>query len=122
MLNNRIILQNINDENIQSQAILGMQKIVSFTNNFSLLNDLINNYKEKFPENNIQKIQYENIRNLYFNQRYSELIDQFFKLDNSTNEILNKQEINYYLAESYFKLNIYDDTMRSQGFLTKVKV
>ena len=102
------ILRNINDENIQSEALLGMQKIVSFSDNYSLVNTLIKEYKERFPENNIQKIQYENIRNLYFNQKYSELIDQVSQLENSSDELINRYEINYYLAESYFKLNIYN--------------
>ena len=104
------ILENIDDRSIQSEALLGMQKVVSFTDNFTLLNRQISSYRSKFPDNNeIQKIEYENIRNLYFNQKYTDLIQQVNTLDSLKKTIINRNEINYYLAESYFKTNNFLD-------------
>ena len=103
------ILKNIFDEKIQSQAILGMQKIVSFTNNFTQLNSLITEYKDRFPDNdNVLKIQFDNIRNLYFNQKYDDLISYVDEIFSQDEQLFNKYETNYYLAESFFKTNKYE--------------
>jgi len=100
------VLKNILDENIQSQAILGMQKVVSFTNGFSQLNKLIADYKKRFPENNnILKIQFDNVRNLYFNQKYEDLVLYVNDIKGKDQNVYNEHETNYYLAESLFKLN-----------------
>ena len=102
------ILNKIDSKNIQGEALLGMQKIVSFTNNFSLLNKQISDFRSKYPDSdNIQNIEYENIRNLYFNQKYDDLINQVNSLDSLGKMIINRNEIDYYLAESYFKTNNY---------------
>ena len=103
------ILKNIFDEKIQSQAILGMQKIVSFTNNFTQLNSLITEYKDRFPDNdNVLKIQFDNIRNLYFNQKYDDLISYVDEVFSQDEQVFNEYETNYYLAESFFKTNKYE--------------
>ena len=83
-----------------------MQKTVSFTNSFSRLNLLISEYKNRFPDNdNILKIQFDNIRNLYFNQKYEDLVLYFKDITAKDQVIYNEYETNYYLAESLFKLN-----------------
>ncbi len=105
------ILKNIFNEEIQGQAILGMQKIVSFTNNFSQLNTLISDYRKRFPDNeNISKIQFDNIRNLYFNQKYNDLVSYFNSIKKEDEFIFNTYETNYYLAESLFKLNEFTES------------
>lgn len=104
------VLKNISDEKIQSQAILGMQKIVSFTNNFTQLNSLITEYKNRFPENdNVLKIQFDNIRNLYFNQKYDDLISYVNEIFSQDEQVFNEYETNYYLAESFFKTKKYEN-------------
>ena len=104
------VLKNISDEKIQSQAILGMQKIVSFTNNFTQLNSLITEYKNRFPDNdNVLKIQFDNIRNLYFNQKYDDLISYVDEIFSQEDKVFNKYETNYYLAESFFKTKKYEN-------------
>ena len=103
------VLKNISDEKIQSQAILGMQKIVSFTNNFTQLNSLITEYKNRFPDNdNVLKIQFDNIRNLYFNQKYDDLISYVNEIFSQEEQVFNEYETNYYLAESFFKTKKYE--------------
>ena len=100
------ILNNIKDSDLQSQSILGLQKTASYTDNFSQLNELITNYKNSFPENdNIKKIQFDNFRNLYFNQKYKELIDYAEDINISDENIYNSYETNYFIAESLYKLN-----------------
>ena len=104
------VLKNISDEKIQSQAILGMQKIVSFTNNFTQLNSLITEYKNRFPDNdNVLKIQFSNIRNLYFNQKYDDLISYVDEIFSQDEQVFNEYETNYYLAESFFKTKKYEN-------------
>ncbi len=104
------VLKNISDEKIQSQAILGMQKIVSFTNNFTQLNSLITEYKNRFPDNdNVLKIQFDNIRNLYFNQKYDDLISYVNEIFSQEEQVFNEYETNYYLAESFFKTKKYEN-------------
>ena len=99
------ILKNIMDEKIQNEALLGYQKVVSFTKNYSVLNESISNFRKKFPNNNIKKLQYENLRNLYFNQQYKEFINLMLSVDSMNEEVFNRYEIDYYLAESYYKSN-----------------
>ena len=99
------ILKNIMDEKIQNEALLGYQKVVSFTKNYSVLNESISNFRKKFPNNNIKKLQYENLRNLYFNQQYNEFINLMVSVDSMNEEVFNRHEINYYLAESHYKSN-----------------
>lgn len=104
------VLKNISDEKIQSQAILGMQKIVSFTNNFTQLNSLITEYKNRFPDNdNVLKIQFDNIRNLYFNQKYDDIISYVDEIFSQDEQVFNEYETNYYLAESFFKTKKYEN-------------
>lgn len=104
------ILKNIFDDKIQSQAILGMQKIVSFTNNFVELNSLISEYKKRFPDNDdVFKIQFDNVRNLYFNQKYNDLVSYVNEITSQDDKIFNRYETNYFLAESLFRLKKYEN-------------
>ena len=112
------ILNNIKDSDLQSQSILGLQKTVSYTDNFSQLNELINTYKNNFPDNdNIRIIQYDNFRNLYFNQKYKELIEYANDINTSDENIYNRYETNYFLAESYYKLNELENAENSYNIL-----
>ena len=112
------ILNNIKDSDLQSQSILGLQKTVSYTDNFSQLNNLINTYKNNFPDNdNIMKIQFDNFRNLYFNQKYKELIDYANDINTSKDNIYNAYETNYFLAESFYKLNELEDAKNTYELL-----
>ena len=106
------ILDNILSENILNEALLGMQKIVPYTNNYNLLNKYVESYRDKFPKNkNLEIIQYETLRNLYFNQEYNEFIklSKTYRIDNESN--LNLLEINFYTAESFFRQNKYDSAI-----------
>ena len=106
------ILNNILSENILSESLLGIQKIVSYTNNYKLLNDYVESYKNKFPDNkNIESIQYETLRNLYFNQQYNEFIKSSNSYRNKNKESINLLEINFYTAESFFRNTIYDSAL-----------
>ena len=106
------ILNNILSENILSESLLGIQKIVSYTNNYKLLNDYVESYKNKFPDNkNIESIQYETLRNLYFNQQYNEFIKSSNSYRNNNKESVNLLEINFYTAESFFRNTIYDSAL-----------
>jgi tetratricopeptide (TPR) repeat protein len=106
------ILDNILSENILNEALLGMQKIVPYTNNYNLLNKYVESYRNKFPKNkNIEIIQYETLRNLYFNQKYNEFIksSKKYRIDNGVS--LNLLEINFYTAESFFRQTKYDSAI-----------
>ncbi len=112
------ILNNIKDSDLQSQSILGLQKTVSYTDNFSQLNELINTYKDNFPDNdNIKIIQFDNFRNLYFNQKYKELIEYANDINISDENIYNSYETNYFLAESYYKLNQLENAENTYNIL-----
>jgi len=112
------ILNNIKDSDLQSQSILGLQKTVSYTDNFSQLNKLINTYKDNFPDNdNIKIIQFDNFRNLYFNQKYKELIEYVNDINISGENIYNSYETNYFLAESYYKLNQLENAENTYNIL-----
>ena len=112
------ILNNIKDSDLQSQSILGLQKTVSYTDNFSQLNELINTYKNNFPDNdNIKIIQFDNFRNLYFNQKYKELIEYANDINISDENIYNSYETNYFLAESYYKLNQLENAENTYNIL-----
>jgi hypothetical protein len=56
----------------------------------------------------VSKIQFDNIRNLYFNQKYYDLVTYVNEIDSKEEITFNKYETNYYLAESYFKTNKYN--------------
>ncbi len=106
------ILNNILSENILSESLLGIQKIVSYTNNYELLNEYVESYKNKFPENkNIESIQYETLRNLYFNQQYNEFIKSSNSYRNDNKKSVNLLEINFYTAEAFFRNTIYDSAL-----------
>jgi len=106
------ILNNILSENILSESLLGIQKIVSYTNNYKLLNEYVKSYKKKFPDNkNIESIQYETLRNLYFNQQYNEFIKSSNSYRNDNKESVHLLEINFYTAESFFRNTIYDSAL-----------
>ena len=106
------ILNNILSENILSESLLGIQKIVSYTNNYKLLNEYVESYKNKFPDNkNIESIQYETLRNLYFNQQYNEFIKSSNSYRNDNKESVHLLEINFYTAESFFRNTIYDSAL-----------
>jgi len=106
------ILNNILSENILSESLLGIQKIVSYTNNYKLLNEYVESYKKKFPDNkNIESIQYETLRNLYFNQQYNEFIKSSNSYRNDNKESVHLLEINFYTAESFFRNTIYDSAL-----------
>ena len=115
------LMENFTSKYIYNESILGIQKVVSLTENFSLLNNYLEKFKNLYPEDqNIESIEFEAIKNLYFSQNYDKVIPLSEKFINTYKESGFINELTYILSESNFKLKNYQNAI--EGFIKLIEI
>ena len=82
--------------------------IFSLTENFSLLDEYLEKFKKLYPEDkNIESIEFDAIKNLYFSKNYNQLIPISEKFIKTYQESIYTNELEFLLGESNFMLKNY---------------
>jgi tetratricopeptide (TPR) repeat protein len=105
---------------IASSAVLGLQEALSHLGKTTEMDTVINAYKSLNPQDaNLIKLQFENAKNLYFSQKYTEAVSklEIFKTDYPQSNFT--PDATYFLADSYFKLN--DKENAKKNFISVIE-
>ena len=101
-----------------SGALIGVQDALSNVGRPEEFSAILSDYKKKNPESTeVEKLAYDNAKNLYFSNKYPQAIDAFVEFMNDYNTSLLAYDAAFYVAESYFKLNQLGDAL---GFYYEV--
>ncbi|GAB3921835.1 tetratricopeptide repeat protein [Larkinella terrae] len=96
-----------------SGALLGLQNALSDAGRSEEFSSTLSSYKKNNPgSTDVQKVEYENAKGLYFNEKYAQAVTtlQEFINDNPGSPLV--YEARYYLADSYFRSNDLPNALR----------
>jgi TolA-binding protein len=69
-------------------------------------------FKRANPDSKgLENVEFETAKNLYFNQKYTQAVSALQSFITSYPQSVNNTEAKYYMAESYFRLNNYDEAI-----------
>ncbi|MFD1139597.1 tetratricopeptide repeat protein [Larkinella insperata] len=89
-----------------SGALLGLQNALSDAGRADEFSSTLSSYKKNNPgSTDLQKVEFENAKGLYFNEKYQQAITtlQQFIDDNPSSPLIH--EARFYLADSYYRTN-----------------
>lgn len=116
------LLKNFKSKEIYNESILGIQKVVNFTENFSILSEYLEKFKNLYPDDkSIESIEFETIKNLYFSQNYYQLISLSNEFINTYQESTYLNEVKFLLGESNYKLKNYDASIINYQYLITIE-
>lgn len=112
------ILNKFPTHKVASSAVLGLQEALNQMGKSDQMDTLLAAYKAQNPNDvTIEKVEFENCKTLYFEQKYSDVIiksNKFISEHPNSNHI---GDIKYFLAESYAKS---DDKIKARTYLEEV--
>jgi len=115
------LLKNFKSKEIYNESILGIQKVVNFTENFSILSEYLEKFKSLYPnDKSIESIEFETIKNLYFSQNYYQVISLSNEFINTYEESTYLNEVKFLLGESNYKLKNYDASIINYKYLISI--
>ncbi|MGB3589721.1 MAG: tetratricopeptide repeat protein, partial [Tunicatimonas sp.] len=104
-----------------NSAILGLQEVTAQSGSTDFSRYLAQ-YKEANPEDaNVASIEYESAKGLYFSQKYDQAIQQLQSFVATYSDNANVPEANYYIGESYYRLEQLDEALDVYYSLTTVE-
>jgi tetratricopeptide (TPR) repeat protein len=94
-------------------ALLGLQNALSDAGRAEEFSSTLSSYKKSNPgSTDVQKVEYENAKGLYFNEKYAQAVTTLlgFIDDNPGSPLV--YEARYYLADSYFRSGDFPNALR----------
>jgi len=108
----RILNQYINHE-VSNSALLGLQEILNRQGRSEQFDQYLAKYKQANPDNNnLQNIEFESAKNLYFSQKYQAAINGLNAYLQSYPQSASNYEARYYLAEAYYRADQYEQALQ----------
>jgi tetratricopeptide (TPR) repeat protein len=93
---------------VAQDALLPLQEALRTAGRSSEFETHLAQFKKANPDNrNLEQIEFETAKSLYFDQQYKQSLDKLNKFIASYPESSRLQEANYYIAESYYRLKDY---------------
>ncbi len=97
---------------VGNSALLGLQEILNRQGTSDQFDQYLAKYKQANPDNkNLQNIEFESAKNLYFSQKYEAAIKALNDYLQSYQQNASNYEARYYLAEAYYRANQYDQAL-----------
>ena len=95
---------------VANGALLGLREALAAANRSPEFSDYLERYKEANPEsNNLEGVEFESAKSMYFNEKYGTAIDLFVKFLNQYPVSPFADEAWYYLGDSYFKTSKFQE-------------
>ncbi|RYC66425.1 MULTISPECIES: tetratricopeptide repeat protein [Spirosoma] len=96
------ILDNYGDSEQAQSALLGIQNTLNDAGRPEEFSQVLGQYKKSNPgSTDVERVQFENARNIYANEKYAQAIQSFIAFLQEYPASPNLNEARYYLAESY---------------------
>jgi TolA-binding protein len=94
---------------IAQGTLVPLQEALSLSGKSGDFDQYLTQIKNVNPKSEgIENLEFESAKNLYFDQQYQKAINGFTKFVASYPESIKRQEANYYIGESYYRLRDYD--------------
>ncbi len=107
----RVLDQYVTHE-VSNSALLGLQEVLTRQGNSDQFDTYLTRYKQANPDNqNLQNIEFESAKNLYFSQKYEVAVKALTDYLRSYPESASSYEARYYLAEAYYRSNQFDKAL-----------
>jgi len=96
------ILDDFGDSEQAQSALLGIQNTLNDAGRPEEFSQVLGQYKKSNPgSTDVERVQFENARNIYANEKYAQAIQSFIAFLQEYPASPNLNEARYYLAESY---------------------
>ena len=107
------ILDNYGDSEQAQSALLGIQNALSDAGRPEEFSQVLGQYKKTNPgSTDVERVQFENARNIYANGKYDQAIQSFQTFMQEYPNSPNTNEARYYVAESYRQANDATNALR----------
>jgi tetratricopeptide (TPR) repeat protein len=94
------------------QVLLPLQEALGIAGRGGEFENYLAEFKKANPENkNLEVVEFESAKNLYFDQQYEKAIVGFTSFLNVYSESAKINDVKYYLAESYYRLHDFDKAL-----------
>lgn len=101
----RILENHPNSSNAEA-ALVGLQEALTLQGRTAEFSQYLSRYRNANPDNkSLQNLEYEAAKNLFFGGSYNEAIKAFTSYLNNYPQSANSDEANYFIGDSYSKLN-----------------
>lgn len=107
------ILDNYGDSEQAQSALLGIQNTLNDAGRPEEFSQVLGQYKKSNPgSTDVERVQFENARNIYANEKYPQAIQSFLAFMQEYPASPSTNEARYYLAESYRQTNDPTNALR----------
>ena len=102
---------------VASQDLLVLlQESLNLSNRSAQFDKYLSEYKGAHPdEKGIESVEFESVKNAYYNQNYAKAIESFSKYEAGYPESPRMTEAKYYQGESYYRLKDYTKSLEVFG-------
>lgn len=117
----RILQSHPNSSNAES-ALVGLQEALALQGRSGEFSQYLGTYKNANPDNkSLQNLEYEASKNLYFSNSFDQAINGFSGYLKNYHQAANRDEANYFIADSHFKLGRKEQALEYLYQIEKVK-
>lgn len=100
------ILSDFPDAPSKNDALLGLRNTLEASGRLDEMSDVLADFKKKNPESTeTEKLEFETAKGLYANEKFPQAIKSLQNFINYYPKSEFAQEANYYIGESYYRLN-----------------
>lgn len=109
----RRILSDFGDSEQAQSALLGIQNTLNDAGRPEEFSQVLGQYKKSNPSStDVERVQFDNAKNIYFNQKYDQAIQSLLAFMQEYPASPNTNEARFYLAESYRQTNDLANALR----------
>ncbi len=108
----RAVLTQFPTHPVAQQVLLPLQEVLGIAGRGAEFENYLTEFKKANPENkNLEVVEFESAKNLYFDQQYQKAIAVFISFLNVYPESAKAHDVKYYMAESYYRLRDFDKSL-----------
>ena len=106
------ILKQFPTHPVAQQVLLPLQEALGIAGRGGEFENYLAEFKKANPENkNLEVVEFESAKNLYFDQQYQKAIAGFTSFLNAYPESAKTHDVKYYMAESHYRLRDFDKAL-----------
>jgi tetratricopeptide (TPR) repeat protein len=97
---------------VAQEALLPLQEALNVAGRSSEFDTHLSQFKKANPDNkNLEQIEFETAKNLYFDQQYQKALTSLNTFVSTYPQSVRNQEAKYYIAESHYRLKEFDKAL-----------
>nr|PZN52144.1 MAG: hypothetical protein DIU61_12005 [Bacteroidota bacterium] len=94
------------------ESLVPLQEALTLAGRSSEFDTHLAAFKRANPDSRgLENVEFETAKNLYFNQQYAQAVNALRSFTTSYPQSARNAEARYYMAESYFRMNNYDEAI-----------